>query len=319
MVGQVWANIALSLVLLLATFLCGLIPLCWMGARDGTSLDKLAQFGVGMLLGTSFMLVVPEGIRECQEHGGNVGLDLLVGFLVVYLLDRIVQLVLSQKGRLSNAARMPVQPPESLRDVLRNPKQVWVNILSNNVVFALFVHGLSDGIALGTTVNNPSLLVVVLVAIIIHKVPAVLSLTSVMVCKQNLPKWEVIPNLMAFSLSTPIGYLILSTLNLNESQTMTWMSGNLLLMSGGSLLYAAFTAFVSGTGSHDHASFDDVGVDEFEAMAYFDTRDCNAVEDSSEPELPGHDMAAAKSSLDKSVYVLLGVILPTIISFVIKE
>lgn len=306
--------ILLASFLLIATFLIGLIPLYYIDKQKSsivtnqegadsisdftTNADTqtinddvssyrvkiavLSQFGIGMLLGTSFMLVIPEGIKACVEHDGNVGLNLLIGFLGVYVLDRLVTLWVSRKQTVYTHDAVKFQ---SWKDIINHPRQIWMNLIQNNVVFALFIHGLSDGIALGTTTNNDSLLIVVLIAIVIHKIPAVLSLTSLMVSRQNLMKWEVICNVFLFASSTPIGYIVLSLLNLSHSPTMDWISGNLLLMSGGSLLYASFTAFVGGD-SHDH----DLSVEQ-------------------EVVLPH----------DESVYVLIGVSIPLVISYCISE
>ena len=70
---------------LLATFGIGLIPIFYVN-RKVSNEDKyvvfLSLFGIGMLLGTSFMLVIPEGVHACLQNDGNVGLNLLIGFLL---------------------------------------------------------------------------------------------------------------------------------------------------------------------------------------------------------------------------------------------
>ena len=367
----------MALALLVLTFAIGCLPIYWISktkTHDELSLTNehtqskyiavFSQFGVGMLLGTSFMLVIPEGITECLEHDGNVGLNLLIGFLLVYLLDRMVQVIMGKseqdgnnRGVGENSGRADILF-ESWKDLLRNPKQVCQAILRNNVVFALVIHGISDGIALGTTVNNDSLLIVMLIAIVIHKIPAVLSLSSLMVSRQNLPKWEAISNLFAFAASTPFGYIVLSMFNLKHSETMSWLSGNLLLMSGGSLLYASFTAFVSDSGhSHSHGDHQiNTSSDEYplqtntegslfdqrnELDTDWDPRRYNIVRDDSpedEQMLGSNNRTAASGpdgdlfqindiqpkstswlDSDESIFTLAGVILPVIISFIIKE
>lgn len=362
--GQV---VLMALALLILTFTIGILPIYWFSQKNNSEnigisgslnneryINILAQFGVGMLLGTSFMLVIPEGINECLEHGGNVGLNMLLGFLIVYLLDRIVQSIMagsSVSNPIESGGRADILF-ESWRDLVKNPKQVCQAILRNNVVFALFIHGLSDGVALGTAVNNDSLLVVMLIAIVIHKIPAVLSLSSLMISKQHLPKWEAISNLFAFALSTPLGYIVLSAFNLKHSETMSWLSGNLLLMSGGSLLYASFTAFVGDSGhNHDYehipmenldlnfssednlpGTVTDVNGDldmEWDPRRYNivneQTVNSNTVANIT-PTLPNTNSSMERGSkafdwlsMDEAVYTLTGVILPVIISYVISE
>lgn len=336
--------LVLAFFLLVATFAIGWLPTHYVGQGIGNR-DKyvaiLSQFGVGMLLGTSFTLVIPEGVNACLEHDGNVGLNLLIGFMVVYMLDRVVQMVMrsSMGFRLLDSGTTDL---ESFRDVLRNPKRVFLAILKNNVVFALVVHGLSDGIALGTTSNNESLLIVVLIAIVIHKIPAVLSLSSIMISKQRLPRWEVLSNLFAFALSTPLGYVVVSVFNLRHSEAMDWIGGNLLLMSGGSLLYASFTAFTGGD-SHDHMQLEETVENgcfrEGSAFVLVDNNQPLAPEDASSNTTykndnlgvttenvsamtPPSQISRADSEMTSSqelMYVLLGVTVPTLISFFITD
>lgn len=309
--------ILLSVVLLAATFAVGLLPVVWSRTQRAQGMIAvLSQFGVGMLLGTAFMLVIPEGVKECVEHDGNVGLNLLVGFLAVYVLDRASQMVMHHHG--TQMEYSSTTPLHTWSDVVSHPLSILSNLVKNNVVFALFIHGLSDGIALGTTVHNESLLIVMLVAIIIHKIPAVLSLSSIMVCTQQLPKWETITNLFMFAASTPIGYVVLSMFSLTTTETMNWLSGNLLLMSGGSLLYAAFTAF---TDNHTHEWDEDTGVKTNTTDPHLnnmsgDTFDTGLNVSDSEIFAPD---SSPQLKYDRAVYTLCGVILPVVISFIIKE
>ena len=286
-----------------------------------------------MLLGTAFMLVIPEGVKACVQHNGNVGLNLLTGFIVVYLLDKCVHALMNSSSNFAKILNDNSVEVNSVKDLLRHPKSALVSILKNNVVFALFIHGISDGIALGTTSNNESLLFIVLIAIVIHKIPAVMSLTSLMISKQRLPEWEVLSNLFAFSLSTPLGYVVVSAFNMNHSDTMDWVGGSLLLMSGGSLLYASFSTFVGGDGHDHHMPLSDERheTDEYpldvidnnknvhaspSEASFSMTQDTDA--NSSETQsLPQEILGGLP--YDDSVYVLAGVIIPVIVSFVISE
>ncbi|QLQ81978.1 hypothetical protein HG537_0G02320 [Torulaspora globosa] len=319
--------LVLAFFLLVATFTIGWLPTQYLSrgvASTNRWIGILSRFGVGMLLGTSFTLVIPEGVDACLQHNGNVGINLLIGFMVVYMLDRVVQMVM---GASIGVEVLPDgnRELESFKDVLRNPKRVVLAVLKNNVVFALVIHGLSDGIALGTTTNNESLLIVVLIAIIIHKIPAVLSLTSIMISKQRLPRWEVLSNLFVFASSTPLGYIVVSVFNLKHSEAMDWIGGNLLLMSGGSLLYASFTAFTGGD-SHD------MQLEETVEGGYLREGSAFVLVDANQP--PVNDtcaknvtvmtpstskMAPEMSPPQELMYVLLGVAVPTLISFVISD
>lgn len=331
----------LAFFLLVATFTIGWLPTQYLSrgvAGPDQYIAILSRFGVGMLLGTSFTLVIPEGVDACLQHNGNVGINLLIGFMVVYMLDRVVQMVMGASTGYEVLHDGTLEL-ESFKDLVRNPKRVFLAVLKNNVVFALVIHGLSDGIALGTTTNNESLLIVVLIAIIIHKIPAVLSLTSIMMSKQRLPRWEVLSNLFVFALSTPLGYVVVSVFNLRHSEAMDWIGGNLLLTSGGSLLYASFTAFTGGD-SHDHMQLEDTVeagyLREGSAFVLVDANQTPASEDNDThknnkidacaknvtvmtPPPQTSRMAAEISPPRELMYVLLGVAVPTLISFVISD
>lgn len=132
---------------------------------------------------------------------------------------------------------------------------------------------------------------------------------------------------------------------------MSWLSGNLLLMSGGSLLYASFTAFVGDSGhSHDYehipmenldlnfSSEDNLARSETDAHDDIDmewdprrynivneeTINSNTVADVTST-LPNTNSRERSSktynwlTMDEAVYTLTGVILPVIISYVISE
>lgn len=324
------AVILLAILLLVATFSIGCLPFYYININSTYSntqngfLKVFSQFGVGMLLGTAFMLVIPEGIKARTEEGGNVGFDLLAGFIGVYLFDRLGHSI------MSNTNAFLIQNPEesndlptssafrsnlnySIKEILTKPRVVVARVLKNNVILAFVIHGISDGVALGTTSNNQRLLIVVFIAITIHKIPAVLSLSALMLTKQGLPMTECMTNLFAFSLSTPVGYILLSLLNLRQSATMDYISSNLLLMSGGSLLYASFTAF----------SEDDHFIEQTSDPSTFVNDEYNAA--SNDTEAISVDVLEQNSKTsyflkyDESLYILVGAFIPTLISFMVKD
>lgn len=236
----------------------------------------MSSFGMGMLLGTSFMLVIPEGVYSVLDSRGNIGFNLLFGFIVVYLLDSL--LVHKMVGSSSEFDSVSVQSqfeesndyPGSVASAGVTLRSVWdcINIfktgpiiLQNNVVFALVIHGLSDGVSLGAAATTESLKFVMYIAIIIHKIPAVLSLSTLMISKQKLSYYEVVTNLWAFALSTPLGYILVASfcMSVRGTSFMGPVAANLLLISGGSLLYAAFTAFSHNSVENDDPEGQEIG------------------------------------------------------------
>ncbi|KAH3898943.1 related to Metal homeostasis factor ATX2 [Saccharomycodes ludwigii] len=318
-----------ALLFHVATFLIGMIPLMFYkkwkeqqynpNSKINFIFKYLSQFGIGMLLGTSFMLVIPEGVYSVIENGGNVGLNILTGFLIVYLLDNLVVHRII-KNRKINTELIPDAESSfssfqieddnfqkkrlnSYFDAINFWKSMPI-ILENNVVFALVIHGISDGVSLGAATTTQSLKFVMYIAIIIHKIPAVLSLTSLMISKQKLPYLEIVSNLWAFAFSTPLGYLIVGGFCsvVKNNGFMTWFAADLLLISGGSLLYASFTAFS--------------GNEEVEISSQ-ESYDPNNV---SEMDFQGNaeEKADTDHGLD-ALFVCIGTSIPTIISFFIKE
>lgn len=171
----------------------------------------MSKLGLGMLLGAAFVLVIPEGLERVD--GSFVGIDLLAGFILTYLAESLVR----QK-----------------RDIQGQLRQ----FLSNGVVVALVIHGFADGLVLGTTVNQARTLLVLLLAVIVHRIPVVLSLVSVLVSRQRLTRGEVTRHLLIFSLSSPCGYALAAACE--SIGIIKGLGDHLLLASGGSLLYAGF-------------------------------------------------------------------------------
>lgn len=171
----------------------------------------MSKLGMGMLLGTAFVLVIPEGLEKV--NGNFVGIDLLAGFMLTYLAESLTK----QKRDIGGPLR---------------------KFLSNGLIVALVTHGFADGLVLGTTINQVRTLLVLMLAVTIHRIPVVLSLVSILISQQRLAKSEVVSHLLVFSLSSPCGYTIAAIF---QSIGITEGLGNhLLLASGGSLLYAGF-------------------------------------------------------------------------------
>ncbi|SCV06201.1 LANO_0H24322g1_1 [Lachancea nothofagi CBS 11611] len=308
-----------SFLFLTVVFAIGCIPIYYVKNKESSGedlfLSMLSLFGMGMLLGTAFMLVIPEGIDACLEHNGNVGINLLIGFLVVYLLDQAASVVSQNTGqtRWSSFLQEGCELT-SLRDLL-NVKKAFTLVVRNQVVFALVIHGFSDGLAMGASTNNDSVKIATLAAIIIHKIPAVLSLSSLMVTKQKLPTLEAASNLLAFASSTPLAYLVVSLINMKNWGPLEWISGNILLMSGGSLFYAAVSALL---GNHSHTNDSHEYAEAHENFISGPTSYEFAPKDMTPFEVIGA-AAQRKVPFGETTYVLGGVLIPIIVSYLIRE
>ncbi|KAL4254513.1 Zinc/iron permease [Abortiporus biennis] len=125
------------------------------------------------------------------------------------------------------------------------------------LTLGLVIHALADGLALGSSALSSgsavpsSLSTVVFLALIIHKAPASLALSTSLL-STSLPRTACRKHLAVFSASTPLGalasYCILSLLGVSGHSS--W-SGIALLFSGGTFIYVATVLRPGATSSDD--------------------------------------------------------------------
>ncbi|KAL8741234.1 MAG: hypothetical protein Q9190_006142 [Brigantiaea leucoxantha] len=173
-----------------------------------------------------------------------IGLSLILGFILMYLLDTLPLLSPSPTPR-------PSQNIYSLSDLSSSPPP------SSNppsrpfsTTLGLCIHAAADGIALGashSSASTTSLGLIIFLAIMIHKAPASFGLTSVLL-KQGLGKRGARAHLVVFSLAAPAGavatWVVVRALGgggggEGEEASMRFWTGVLLLFSGGTFLYVA--------------------------------------------------------------------------------
>lgn len=168
-----------------------------------------------------------------------IGLSLIFGFILMYLLDTLPFLAPPAPTRPQNSIY-------SLSDLSSSPPQTPTSPQrSLSTTLGLCIHAAADGIALGassTSSTTTSLSLVIFVAIMVHKAPAAFGLTSVLL-KQGLGKRGARAHLVVFSLAAPAGavgtWVIVRALGGGgsaEPALMKWWTGVLLLFSGGTFL-----------------------------------------------------------------------------------
>ena len=181
---------------------------------------------------------ITEPKKEREPHAW-IGLSLILGFILMYLLDTLPLLAPSTQIRpqnniysLSDLSSSPVSTP--------GPPQ-----RSLSTTLGLCIHAAADGIALGASSSSSattSLSLIIFVAIMVHKAPAAFGLTSVLL-KQGLGKRSARAHLLVFSLAAPAGalatWILVRALGggwESEPAVMRWWTGVLLLFSGGTFL-----------------------------------------------------------------------------------
>ncbi|KAJ7195487.1 Zinc/iron permease [Mycena pura] len=230
----------------------------------------------GILIGTALGIIIPEGIETlAAAHASTelptsqIALSLIVGFALMMVVEQLISphahghphapdLPLHQRATSTvefDAGMGDLEEPD------RGTGFMQVDMLSDEarssraraypLTFGLVIHALADGLALGvSSVSAPiasadsasetHLSVIVFLALMIHKAPTSLALTTALL-RTSLPPPECRKHLAVFSAATPVGailsYTSLTLFSAGAAQA-NW-TGLALLVSGGTFLYVA--------------------------------------------------------------------------------
>lgn len=207
-----------------------------------------------------------------REPHAYVGISLILGFILMYLIDTIPQTASSatppQSFQISlnqfSLTRTPSIPNNANSADTTVPTSGTSRPSSTTV--GLVIHAAADGIALGvSSTTTGRLTFIIFLALMIHKAPAAFGLTSVLL-KQGLSKRMARAHLIVFSLAAPIGALLTwggahllgySSSTLGRSVSTEFATGMLLLFSAGTFLYVAMHTMQEATsGRHGHDEAD---------------------------------------------------------------
>ena len=160
------------------SLLGGFLPL--MRALSQRALALLLSFSAGVLLGAVFFHMLPE---IGSVLGANLGLPVLAGFLLIFVMERFVFVHACEEHDCD------------------------IHQMGIPAFLGISLHSLLDGIALGAGLILPQLGPVVLLAVIIHKMPDSMSISSILLSagwdRQKISKLNLL-----FSLTTPLGALL---------------------------------------------------------------------------------------------------------------
>ncbi len=194
----------------------------------------------------------PPAYAEAQAPTFYIGLSLILGFMLMFLIDRLPRIASEnfqppappRQISLSNLGGSALLGDEEeaegfLGSLTPTPKQSR----SLATTIGLVIHAAADGIAMGASAasSDASLGFIVFLAIMIHKAPAAFGLTSVLL-KQGLSKRAARGHLIVFSLASPFGawttYILVALLGggNGDGQWDQWWTGMLLLFSAGTFL-----------------------------------------------------------------------------------
>jgi zinc transporter 9 len=183
-----------------------------------------------------------------------IGISLISGFILMYLIDKLPAFATPPKSRrlpyhisldnLGGSGLRRSSSPSRDGGLLDQDSNNHAN--HNPHTFAmttgLVIHAAADGIALGASGSDSSLSFIIFLALLVHKAPAAFGLTSVLL-KQGLSSRVAGRHLLVFSLAAPVGalltFIIVHTLGSgfgSDEASNRWRTGVLLLFSAGTFL-----------------------------------------------------------------------------------
>ncbi|KAI9675428.1 MAG: hypothetical protein M1817_001332 [Caeruleum heppii] len=188
-----------------------------------------------------------EEAEEASSPHSYVGISLILGFILMYLIDHLPRHLLSSftssssphrphqvslenlsQGLYRTSSASSSAPPSPSHRFARGRGNAGMGLSrSLSTTLGLCIHAAADGIALGasststgpsspapsstTTASPPPstrrLSIIIFLAIMVHKAPAAFGLTSILL-KQGLSKRQTKAHLLIFSLAAPVGALL---------------------------------------------------------------------------------------------------------------
>ncbi|KAI8092322.1 Zinc/iron permease [Gilbertella persicaria] len=262
MEAVIWL-LLISIAMFFGSYLSGSLPLTT--SLSEQKIHILNALGVGLLISTSLVVVIPEGIetiyddrvttsqtnvtgkRELSHEGEQegsehtaIGLALITGFALMLLIDQLSSLHVSKPSEQYSELSTAVGGGSLEMEEEATPHTHQKPSLTPTI--GLIVHAAADGIALGASANHPDLSMVVFLAIMLHKAPASFALASVLL-GEGLSHRMIKRNLFLFAIAAPIGslltYFTLHFFSSASSTSLAYWTGVLLVFSGGTFLYVA--------------------------------------------------------------------------------
>ena len=138
------------------------------------------SFCAGILLGSFFFHVLPE---ISTVLGRELGYSVMFGFLLIFVLEKFIMVHPYEEGEC---------------DYHKIGVAAYIGI---------GFHSILDGIAIGAgTMMNLSFIIIL--AVTLHKFPAALALSSLLVKGKEYTKKKILLSMFIFALATPVGALV---------------------------------------------------------------------------------------------------------------
>jgi zinc and cadmium transporter len=193
----------------------------------------LLSFSAGVMLGAAFFHMIPEAV---EGAGPGVASFVLVGFLVLFLLERFVLVhACAEPGPVPHVAT-PGHPAHP--HVHGDGTGCEVHTMGLAAFIGLSVHTAIDGFALGAASGKQALGLLVFLAILAHKIPNAFSLSAIL-RHEGYSRRKALAMNAAFALMVPLGAgIYLALRDLVHAETFTSYA---LAASAGTFLHLAFS------------------------------------------------------------------------------
>ena len=160
------------------TMIGGWIPTIKLWTQETFRL--VISFCAGILLGAVFFHVLPE---ISTVLGRQLGYSVMFGFLLIFVLEKFIMVHPCEEGECD------------------------YHKIGIAAYIGIGFHSILDGIAIGAgTMMNLSFIIIL--AVTIHKFPAALALSSLLVKGKEYTKKKILLSMFIFALATPVGALV---------------------------------------------------------------------------------------------------------------
>lgn len=162
----------------LITMIGGWIPTIKLWTQETFRL--VISFCAGILLGAVFFHVLPE---ISTVLGRQLGYSVMFGFLLIFVLEKFIMVHPCEEGECD------------------------YHKIGIAAYIGIGFHSILDGIAIGAgTMMNLSFIIIL--AVTLHKFPAALALSSLLVKGKEYTKKKILLSMFIFALATPVGALV---------------------------------------------------------------------------------------------------------------
>lgn len=226
--------IILALLMFWVSLGTGMIPIVFeIGNRSIHLLKLLAS---GLLIGTGLTIVIPEGAEaldsisdSIKQPSNTLGFTLLLGFLFMLFIDWLSNSHGHSHANYASLNSLPLQNSQK------------------SLTIGLLIHAAADGIAFGASKASGNITevtsLVIFLAIICHKMPAAISLTTLLKVSGQSDT-SIQRSLFIFSAAAPVMALttfvsLRSIEHNNVAEIGSFFSAICLIFSGGTFIYVS--------------------------------------------------------------------------------